>query len=168
MNPKEKPASDEDRAYRTALGFIAAKARTIRETAAHLSRRGFTDEAVSEAVARLRKHRYLDDEAYARILVESRTRLNPRGVTALVGELVSKGVDERTAAEAASGVDEADAARRALEKGLYRWRDSDRAGFTRKAMAFLGRRGFSGEISIQACHEAWKAMTGNNETDVGR
>lgn len=159
MKLKTNPTSDEDRAYRTALGFIATKARTIRETAVHLSRRGFTDEAVAEAVSRLRKHRYLDDEAYARTLVESRTRLNPRGVPALVGELVSRGVDERTAAEAASVLDEADAARRALEKGLYRWRDSDRAGFTRKAMAFLGRRGFSGGISVRACHEAWEAMT---------
>lgn len=166
MELKENLTSEEDRAYRKALGFIASKARTVRETADYLAGRGFHDEAVAGAVSRLMGHGYLNDEAYSRMLVESRTRLNPRGISALTGELISKGVDERTAAEATSDVDEADAARRAVKKGFYRWRNCDRAQFTRKATAFLGRRGFPAGISVQICNEAWKAMAENNEGDV--
>ena len=158
VSPRPEEGREEDRAYRAALGFVASKARSIRETAGHLSRRGFTDRAIADAVSRLEGYGYLNDDAYARMLVESRTRLNPRGVSALVRELALKGVEENIAAAAAGGIDEVDAARRAVEKGLYRWRDCDRKSFTRKVTAFLARRGFPYDISAEVCAKAWEEL----------
>jgi regulatory protein len=156
---------EEELAYRASLGFIALKARSRWETIQYLLRRGFSDEAAAGAVKRLEDYGYLNDKAYARMLVESRTRLNPRGGAALRGELASKGVEESTAVAAVEAVDERDSARRAVEKGLYRWRGSDRKSFTRKVMAFLGRRGFSYEVANEACTEAWESLSGNLKTD---
>lgn len=157
--------TEKDPAYRASLNFIARRPRSRRETEDYLIRKGFSKAAVAGAVSRLDGYGYLNDEVYARMLVESRDRLNPRSASALRAELASRGVDEAAAGPALERLDELDAARRAVEKGLYRWRGSDRAGFTRKAMAFLARRGFSFEISAEVCARAWEAMAEEFEKD---
>jgi regulatory protein len=155
------PETEQDRAFAAALRFIARKARSRRETVEYLERKGYCGAAAAVAVSRLDRYGYLNDEDYARMLVDSRTRHNPRGITALREELISKGVDEVTIDSAVEGVDERDAARRAVERGLYRWRREDRKSFFRKVMTFLGRRGFPYDVSAEVCREAWQVLSGN-------
>ena len=167
---REKTVSSEegtekDRAYRSSLNFIARRPRSRRETEEYLSRKGFSKTAVSATLRRLEAYGYLNDEAYARMLVESRERLNPRSVSALRAELASRGVDEAAAGPVLERLDELGAARRAVEKNLYRWRGSEQAGFNRKVMAFLARRGFSFEISTEVCARAWEAVAQEFEKD---
>jgi regulatory protein len=155
--------SEEDRAFAASLDFIARKARSRLETVKYLSRKGFSGHAAADAVGTLEHYGYLNDEEYARMVVDSRARLNPRGIMALRGELSSKGVDEQTIDKAVQGIDERESARLAVERGLYRWRGDDRKNFFRKVMAFLGRRGFPYDVASQVCKEAWELMSGNSE-----
>ena len=154
---------EEDRAFAASIDFIARKARSRLETVTYLSRKGFSGRAAADAVGKLEHYGYLNDEEYARMIVDSRVRLNPRGVLALRGELSSKGVDERTIEKAVQGVDERESARLAVERGLYRWRGDDRRSFFRKVMAFLGRRGFPYDVASEVCNEAWESVSGDFE-----
>ncbi|MFO8089604.1 MAG: regulatory protein RecX [Desulfatiglandaceae bacterium] len=154
---------EEDRAFAASLDFLASKARSRLETVKYLSRKGFSGRAAADAVGKLEHYGYLNDEEYARMVVDSRVRLNPRGVPALRGELSSKGVDERTIDKAVQGIDERECARLAVERGLYRWRGDDRRSFFRKVMAFLGRRGFPYDVASEVCNEAWESVCGNSE-----
>jgi len=154
---------EEDRAFAASLGFIAKKARSRLETVRYLSQKGYSDRAVAEAVRRLERYGYLNDKEYARMIVDSRVRINPRGIMALRGELSSRGVDERTIDKAVQGVDERESARLAVKRGLYRWRGDDRTTFFRKVMAFLGRRGFPYDVASEVCSEAWDAVSRDSE-----
>lgn len=154
---------EEDRAFAASVDFIAKKARSRLETVKYLSRKGYSGRAVADAVKKLEHYGYLNDEDYARMVVDSRFRLNPRGVSSLRGELSSRGVDEQTIERAVEGVDERESARLAVKRGLYRWRGDDRRSFFRKVMAFLGRRGFSYDVASEVCKEAWESVSGNSE-----
>jgi regulatory protein len=65
---------------------------TTWELAKALERRGFPQEVVQEAIALLLERGYLDDEAYMRVYIEERRRVNPRGYFALRHELKMKGI----------------------------------------------------------------------------
>jgi regulatory protein len=157
------PNHKENRAFAASLSFIARKARSRMETLEYLRRKGYSGPAATGAVKRLELYGYINDADYAPMLVDSRMRANPRGISALRGELASKGIDESTIEAAVQNVDEHDAARRAVERGLYRWRGSDRRSFFRKVMAFLGRRGFPYDVASEVCNEAWESVSGDSE-----
>jgi regulatory protein len=154
---------DGEQAFAASLDFIARKPRSRLETVTFLKRKGYSGRAVADAVGKLERYGYLNDEDYARMVVDSRARLNPRGILALRGELSSRGVDERTIDKTVQAVDERESARLAVKRGLYRWRGDDRKRFFRKVMAFLGRRGFPYDVASEVCKEAWESVSGDSE-----
>src|SRR4051812_17458260 len=74
--------------------FLEARPRSVGEGRRKLARLGYRPELVAGAVERLTQLGFLDDEAFARALVESRDRAKPRGEHALRRELGLKGVDK--------------------------------------------------------------------------
>jgi regulatory protein len=69
-----------------------------------LARRGYAEEEVVTALARLTDMGYLDDAAFARGLVRSRS--TTRGPLAVAAELAAKGIDRQGAALALADLDE--------------------------------------------------------------
>ena len=65
-----------------------------------LARRGYEEEEIGTALARLTDMGYMDDAAFARGLVRSRSAT--RGLLALSAELAAKGIDRQGTAEALS------------------------------------------------------------------
>jgi len=57
-----------------------------------LARDGFSREEIEEALQFLEERGYLNDEEFVKIYVETRRRLNPRGLQAIKDELRRKGV----------------------------------------------------------------------------
>jgi SOS response regulatory protein OraA/RecX len=99
---------DERRAARATLTSVgpvldaAARLLEVRPRAAGEVRRrllaaGFPPALVEAAIVRLIAAGYLDDEAFARVWVESRDRARPRGEAALRRELLARGVAAETA-----------------------------------------------------------------------
>ncbi len=96
-------------------------------------------------LTQLTKYKYIDDENYARLFVQSRLRLKPRGKSVLIGELLSKGVNK----EIAEGVceeeveDEYSLLLRTYQK-RFKEKKFDRRDS--KMVGYLLRKGFSWDL----------------------
>ncbi|MEZ4603985.1 MAG: RecX family transcriptional regulator [Desulfobacterales bacterium] len=69
--------------------------RSRTEVEIYLNDKGFAKEAVADTIARLEDLGYLNDREFARIWIEHRSRLNPKGAYVLKGNSVRKGSKKR-------------------------------------------------------------------------
>lgn len=76
--------------------FLEARPRSSAEVRRRLSGAGYRDELVEGAIAKLLEFGVLDDQALARMWVESRDRARPRGERAIRQELIQKGIERET------------------------------------------------------------------------
>jgi regulatory protein len=145
---------DPEIVLNAAIRFLEVRSRSVAEVRRRLTRAGYREELVSGAIDRLLELRMLDDEAFARLWLESRDRARPRGERALRQELAQKGVerglvdvllDQRNAED---GAEERDALaaltllerqRRTLDRTL------DPRRRRQKAYALLARNGFDAD-----------------------
>lgn len=136
---------DEDlvgRAVESAARFLGHRPRSVAEVKRNLTGKDFDPGVVEAAMTRLTALGYLDDMAFARYWIESRTQFKPLGETALRFELRQKGVDEDTIEAALAPVDDQSGAYRAAAPLLKRMRGSDRRTARQKLSTSLARRGF--------------------------
>jgi regulatory protein len=130
-----------------ALARLAARARSGREIERYLEGKGFAPEAIRSAVDKLKGYGYIDDEAFAAMLVRDRTGAKGAGRRTIEAELKRLGVDRETASSALAQYgeeEEAAAALRQAEKDMKRTAgESDARKRRAKVYASLARRGFS-------------------------
>ncbi len=103
-------------ALATALRALAYGPKSEKELRQALTRRRVPPDVLAETVARLKELRLLDDAEFARTYVELRDRTSPRGRRALRSELITRGIEQRSADEHLGDLDEADAAYRAASR----------------------------------------------------
>ena len=149
---------EHDRAYQSALHYLGSRPRSTTEVQRNLHEKGFDDEAVAAAIARLIEHHYLDDEEFARYWLDNRSRFRPRSAKAIRYELRQKGVDSDAIDSALEGMDEDDAAWDAAASKLDRWRNLPEDEFERKLSGFLARRGFGFSTVRRTVQRAWKTV----------
>jgi regulatory protein len=90
----------------------------------------------------------IDDVKFARLWVENRRRLKPKGTVALKIELRRKGIDDAIIVLALMDDDEEKNAWTAVQSKILRWHHLDKAERKKKAFNFLRSRGFSFEVCI--------------------
>ncbi len=134
-------------AFDQAVRFLSYRPRSIEEIRRHLVKKQASNALVIAVLERLRQRGYVDDMAFARFWLDNRDRFKPMGARALRYELRQKGVDDEIVEAALSAFDEDDAAFRAAQSRLSRYRGSPRRVFRHKLSALLRRRGF-GEYAI--------------------
>lgn len=149
---------EHDRAFQSALHYLGSRPRSTVEVQRNLQEKGFDEEAIAAAIARLVEHHYLDDEEFARYWLDNRSRFRPRSAKAIRYELRQKGVDSDAIDAALEGMDEGDAAWDAAESKLDRWRNLPEDEFERKLSGFLARRGFGYATIRRTVQRAWKAV----------
>src|SRR5438874_318192 len=93
-------AESRRRALDSALRLLGYRARSRAEMRQRLSRKGYEEEIVDEALAWLEAHGLLDDAQFSQAWVESRADAHPMGRERLAWELRGKGVDGETVADA--------------------------------------------------------------------
>lgn len=148
-------ADEPDRAVFTALNLLAHRGRSERELRQRLRQKGYTPEAIDEAIRRVIDWGYLNDERFAASWVEQRQSSRPRSRRALEHELREKGVDREiieTTMEEAEIDEVADARRLAADK----WRkeralEPDKR--RQRTAAFLARRGYGWDVAKQVLDE---------------
>lgn len=98
-----------------------------------------------EIVEKLKSYKYIDDENFARMFVQSRVKNRPRGKIVLVGELMSKGISKDIAQKVCEEevVDEEQLLKDTFEK-KYRGEKFDLNN--RKMVNFLLRKGFNWDL----------------------
>jgi regulatory protein len=130
-----------------ALELLARREHTGQEMAHKLEQRDYRPEVISECVAKLKDDKSIDEMRFAAYYVESRVRKSPRGRSAVLAELASRGVARDTAAAALQSYEREhpgafdDALRRAFQKVRRDGAEPERI------MQRLARRGFAaGEV----------------------
>ena len=154
---------ERDQAYFRALHYLGFRARSRAEVERYLREKEFSPAAVAAVLERLAAEQYLDDEAFAQSWADNRQTHRPRSRRALHHELRQKGVDGETIQSILTDVDETEAARQALAGKARQWRGLDEESFRKKALGFLGRRGFGFEICRAAVEEAWQSLDRGEE-----
>ena len=117
-----------------------------------LARRGYEEDEVGSAMARLTEIGYLDDAAFARGLVRHRSAT--RGSLAVSAELAAKGIDRRGTAEALAELDpesQLASATRLAERMCPRGQEIGYREMLDRVGVKLLRRGFPSGIVRAAC-----------------
>lgn len=150
---EELKAEDEpEYAFSRALGYLGHRPRSRKEIKEYLGKKGFSESATADVLNRLENYRYIDDEQFARIWIEDRSRHRPRGEFALRYELKQKGIEEAILNRALSGFEEKEPAWRAVFPRLKQWAGLDPLNLKKKIYDHLGRRGFS----FQTCQDVFE------------
>jgi regulatory protein len=157
-----KEAHDRYKTYRTAMNYLAYRARSQTEIERHLKRKGFTSELINQTIERLRSQKYLDDQEFARAWLKSRTRRKPASKSALQFELKQKGIDEKIIKDLLMDIDNNELARTCVETKLRLWGDLDREDFKKKTINYLKRRGFNYEVCLNAYRHARSMLNNRN------
>ena len=153
-----KVGDEHERAWQSALHFLGARPRSSAEVQRNLHEKGYSEEAVAAALARLVEHHYLDDEEFARYWLDNRNRFRPRSAKAIRYELRQKGVERDAIESALEDLDEDAAAWDAAAPKLARLADLPQEEFEHKLSGFLARRGFGFDTTRRTVARAWRAV----------
>ena len=163
---RERKAAVDDPAVVLEAGvrFLEARSRSVVEVRRRLTHAGYRPDLVEGAIERLLELGMLDDEAFARLWIESRDRARPRGERAIRQELGLKGVDRATVdlvlaerreaaalrepddGEPAASADETAAGRLLARNARSLARVADPRQRRQRAYALLARNGFDPEV----------------------
>lgn len=153
----EVEADPEGVARAILLDTLTGQARTRKELADKLAKRGVPDELASGLLDRFTDVGLVDDAAFARQWVESRHRSRGLAPMALKQELRRKGVGDDDVAQALEQIDESDqraAARALVDKKLRSMRGLEPQVATRRLAGLLARKGYSSAIAFSVVREA--------------
>lgn len=153
---KDPAETDKEKEYALsrALHYLKFRPRSREEIRQYLQKKGVSEPVCKETIQHLEAYRYVDDAAFARMWVESRSRNRPRGAFALRHELRQKGIAGELIERALADFREADPALRAVLPRLKLWTGLAEPDLKKKIYAFLKRRGFSYETCEHVFIEA--------------
>ena len=132
-------------AYDRAVHFLSYRPRSSEEVRRYLTKKTMAESTIAVVIDRLQAREYLDDLAFARFWIENRNRFKPMAPRALRYELRQKGIGDEIINTLLSEVDAGDAAYRAAEGRVHRYKGDSRQVFRRKLSGLLRRRGFDME-----------------------
>ncbi len=134
--------SETQQAFDRALSLLEKYLKTEKQMKEYLLSKGFAEEAVVPAIAKLKRYGYLDDVDYASCFTEN--ALHSKGKFRIRMELLQKGVDRTTVDEVLESTQEdAETAVKLAEKYLKN-KPKDRPTKA-KLYRHLSARGFSAE-----------------------
>lgn len=160
-------AEQQRRAYHDALRLISYRPRSVAEIRRRLERKGYSEAQIEAAVDRLQEIDLLDDQAFARLWVENRLALRPRGRRALYSELRKKGVSstiiEQVLDDMITAEGEADRALALARKRARALAGLEREVFARRLQGYLARRGYPAHLVWPTVNQVWEEVTGEDE-----
>src|SRR3989344_7197133 len=128
----------------SALKFLSYRPRSRKEITDFLRKKTSDTTLIDQTISKLENLKLINDEEFAKWLIESRSRSRPRGTRLLAQELKQKGIDAETINDYRMTTnDEIALAEKALEKKVNYWFRLPEREFNQKAWRFLMTRGFS-------------------------
>jgi regulatory protein len=150
-------ADPEAVARKILLDQLTGQARTRFELRAKLAQKNVPEEIAERLLDRFEEVGLIDDAAFARAWVESRSRARGLAPRALADELRRKGVDREAAQAALELVDpvaQRVRARELVDKKLRSLRDVDDVTATRRLVGLLARKGYASSLAFAVVREA--------------
>jgi regulatory protein len=159
--PAEDDLGDPEQVARNiCLRALTGAAKTRKQLADLLAKRGIPEEAADAVLDRFSEVGLIDDAAFARAWVSSRQSGRGLARRALSAELRAKGVDAEVASAALEELDpqdEWDAARRLVARRLPSLQRFDRVTAERRLLGMLARKGYGGGLAGHVVREALDA-----------
>jgi regulatory protein len=155
--PNPDPEADQESvARRILLDQLTGRARTRAELATRLAKKNVPDEVAQPLLARFEDVGLIDDRAFARTWVESRSAGKGLARRALAHELRRKGVAEEVARAALDEVDpdsEVETARRLVRRRLASASRLDTRTALRRLTGMLARKGYPPAVAARVVRE---------------
>lgn len=145
-------------AFDTAARMIARRPHSEREIRRRLAQRRVEPALADETIERLKQLKAIDDAGFARTYTETRDRTSPRAGRLVVAELRAHGVDATTATDAASEVDDAEAAHRFAQRRARSLASLEYEAFRARLAGQLQRRGFAWETIRVTLDRCWNEL----------
>ena len=140
-------------ALNSAVSMLARRACSRKEIADKLNQHGFCDDVTALVLYKLEKEKLLDDEDFSRQWTRYRAGGN-YGPARIYRELRMKGVDEETARDAVSEIDEEDQVQKARDlaaKAMHKVKPGEDPRKTRqRVLRTLISRGFDWDVALKA------------------
>ena len=161
-------ADQEAVARKILLDQLTGQARSRSELATKLAKKGVPDELAGRLLDRFEEVGLVDDEAFARLWVQSRQPGKGLARRALAQELRRKGVEDEVARVALDEIDsddEVEAARGLVRRKLRSVERLDRDVAVRRLTGMLARKGYPVGVCFRVVREELAAV-GHDTDDV--
>jgi regulatory protein len=149
-------------AYQRALKFIQYRPRAQSEIRQNLQKHEVSESVIAQVLERLQQAGLVNDRRFAENWIENRSDLRPRSRFALAHELKKRGIAPEIIDSSLNEVDDYELAYQAASKQYRKYSHLDWQSFRQKMYGFLGRRGFSYEVSQTAASRVWEEKHGNS------
>jgi len=146
------------RCYEAALRLLDYRPRSESELKERLARRGFGEDNVVTAIARLREQGLVDDLAFAQFWKENRQSFSPRSQWLTRHELKQKGVADEVIERVVADVDDEGSAYQAAIARAHSLPVADYEGFRRRLGEYLKRRGFGYGVIKNTVKKVWEEV----------
>jgi regulatory protein len=158
----------ESVARKILLDQLTGSARSRKELADKLAKRGVPDDLAERLLDRFEEVGLVDDEAFARAWIASRQPGKGLARRALAQELRRKGIDDLVAREALDEIDPDDeeaAARSLVRRKLRSMSRLEPAVATRRLVGMLGRKGYPPGMAFAVVRDELGAAEGTASGD---
>lgn len=149
---------DEKKLKELVLKFLSYRPRSHAEVDKYLHSKTQNSDLINQTLEFLTRYKLVDDEAFAKWLVESRSRSRPRGSRLLRQELKQKGIAESLILQSLPAESESDLALSALTPKLNRWSNLSFRDFRVKAGRFLANRGFPWGVIEETIKKGYNSL----------
>jgi len=143
-----------------ALRYLTYRPRSESELRERLQRRGFSEDNVATAIAKLREQGLVDDLAFAQFWKENRQSFSPRSQWLTRHELKQKGVADEVIERVVADIDDEGSAYRAAIARARSLPAVDYQGFRRRLGEYLKRRGFGYGVINNTVKKVWEEVKG--------
>jgi regulatory protein len=144
------------------LKLLSYRPRSDAEVRKKLEKNSVPENRIAEVLERLHRAGLLDDSRFARDWAENRSEFRPRSRRALAIEMRQRGVDNEAIAQAVADLDDDSLAYQAAIKYCRRLNGLEWQVFRQKLTGFLGRRGFSYDVTAPVVKRVWDETHTNN------
>lgn len=148
---KKEKIYDYKRSFNYCIWLLSRRAYTEKGLIDKLKKKEAKAEVIEEVITKLKKIKYLDDQVYTEMYINSRKR--SKGANAIRTELWRKGVSEEIIESALSELSselQLETAINIVLREKWRFSKGDIKKDKARAYAFLARRGFSSDITQAA------------------
>lgn len=138
-----------DKLYEKTLRFLSFRPRSEKEIRDYLTKKKSHDLTTKKIVEKLKEHKFLNDEEFAKWWIEQRTRVKPRADRVIKFELTLKGIEKELIDNLLSKDNESDLkkAEGLAQIRMKRLRNiEDRRKVYEKLGRFLASKGFNYDI----------------------
>jgi regulatory protein len=150
------------RGFEAALTYLEYRPRSEAELRQYLRlKQRLGEESIRAITDKLTEMQLIDDKTFAETWLKDRISFKPKSRLMITRELLQKGIDYDTAREATDGVDDEESAYKAGLKKAKLLKNEDRAEFARRLTAYLGRRGFAGDVVRATIARLWHDICDN-------